>query len=57
MPRYHLSPLAEQDLEDIWLYTCDRWSLQQADDYHAGFVAAFEQIAAGQRHGQPVSIR
>ena len=28
---YRLSPLAEADLEDIWLYTFRNWSMEQAD--------------------------
>ena len=31
---YRLSPLAEQDLEDIWLYTLREWSADQADRYY-----------------------
>jgi plasmid stabilization system protein ParE len=30
---YYLSPLAEADLEDIWLYTFQTWSSEQADHY------------------------
>ncbi|MEN9895523.1 MAG: hypothetical protein RIR97_1375 [Pseudomonadota bacterium] len=28
-----LSPKAEHDLEDIWLYTYKNWSIEQADTY------------------------
>lgn len=38
---YRLSPLAQADLEDIWLYTLKTSSLEQADSYHADIVAAF----------------
>jgi toxin ParE1/3/4 len=55
--RYRLSPLAETDLEDIWLYTFRTWSIEQADSYHAGLVAAFEGLAAGQKTGRAVDIR
>jgi len=54
---YKLSPLAEADLEEIWLYTFKTWSLEQADSYHAGFVAAFEGLAAGTKAGRPVDVR
>ena len=30
---YRLSPAAQNDLEDIWLYTLEQWSVQQADRY------------------------
>ncbi len=55
--RYRLTPLAESDLEEIWLYTFRRWSIEQADRYHALVVAAFDEIAAGQRVGRPLNIR
>ncbi|WP_119273623.1 type II toxin-antitoxin system RelE/ParE family toxin [Taklimakanibacter deserti] len=54
---YKLSPLAEADLENIWLYTFQRWSLEQADSYHAAIVSAFEGLAAGTKRGRTVSIR
>lgn len=38
-----LSPKARQDLEDIWLFTAGRWSIEQAEvyirDLNAKFVA------------------
>lgn len=48
---FRLTPRAEVDLEDIFAYTARRWSLIQAEDYHAGFVAAFEKLASGERSG------
>lgn len=54
---YKLSPLAEADLEDIWLYTLRAWSLEQADDYHTGMVEAFAGLAAGTKIGRPVDVR
>lgn len=30
---YHISNEAESDLEKIWLYTIENWSLEQADRY------------------------
>jgi len=53
---YRLSPLAEADLEDIWLYTSAHWSKAQADTYHNSFVAAFEGLAAGAKRGRPVDV-
>lgn len=55
--RYRLSPLAEADLEEIWLYTFRTWSVEQADSYHGGLVTAFEGLAAGHKKGRPVDIR
>ncbi len=30
---YRLTPAAQNDLEDIWLYTAQQWSVAQADRY------------------------
>ncbi|MCR4377561.1 MAG: type II toxin-antitoxin system RelE/ParE family toxin [Rhodospirillales bacterium] len=54
---YRLSPRAESDLEEIWLYTFKNWSLKQADRYHNAIVEAFEDLAAGDKTGRPVDIR
>ncbi len=54
---YRLSPLAQADLEEIWLYTFTKWSLEQADSYLAGFVAAFEALATGMKAGRPIDVR
>ena len=54
---YRLTPLAEADLEQIWLYTSRNWSPEQADTYLAGIMAAFAGLAAGNRKGRPVLVR
>ena len=54
---YALSPLAEQDLEAIYLYTLRTWSREQALSYHSDLVAAFEGLAAGTKRGRPAIIR
>ena len=54
---YALSPLAEIDLEDIWLYTFQNWSLAQADSYHRDLVMAFEGLASGTKRGRNVDVR
>ena len=53
---YRLSPLAEADLEEIWLYTLKHWSLEQADSYLNSLVAAFEGLAAGTKQGRPADV-
>ncbi|KGE10506.1 type II toxin-antitoxin system RelE/ParE family toxin [Burkholderia gladioli] len=42
-----LTPLAEADLEDIWTYTFEQWSLEQAERYVGDLVEAFERLARG----------
>jgi toxin ParE1/3/4 len=53
---YRLSPLAEVDLEKIWLYTFEHWSLVQADTYHQSFVTAFNELASGKKQGRPSDV-
>ena len=52
-----LSPRAEADLEEIWLYTYRNWSIEQADGYHATIVDAFDGLATGRKTGRVVDIR
>ena len=46
MAEYRLSPAAEHDLEDIWLYTCRQWGVQQANSYIDMLTAAFVEVAS-----------
>ena len=52
---YRLSPLAEADIEDIWRYTLQNWSLGQADKYFSELMAAIEGLANGNRIGRSAS--
>ena len=54
---YRLRPLAEDDLENIWLYTFKNWSLEQADLYVRDIIANLEDLAAGRKAGHAVDIR
>ena len=54
---YRLSPLTQTDLEDIWLYTLENWSLEQADRYQNDILAPIAELAHGLRTGRPVDIR
>jgi toxin ParE1/3/4 len=54
---YRLSPRAESDLEGIWLYTFENWSLAQADRYHHALMAEIDALATGRRKGQRSSLR
>lgn len=51
MPSYHLSPLAEQDIEAIWEYSYENWGINQANDYIDELVTAFEGLAASSSKG------
>ena len=54
---YRLSPPAEADLEEIWLYTFRQWSLEQADGYHRIIMAAIEGLASGNNVRQRALVR
>ena len=52
-----LSKRAESDLEDIWLYTFESWSLEQAESYHSLLNQAFDGFAANTKVGRIADIR
>ena len=52
MANYQLTNLAVQDLTDIWNYTFDNWSEQQADVYYKQLVKGFENITTNQDIGR-----
>lgn len=54
---YRLYPCARADLEEIWLYTMEAWSLDQADSYLTDIIQTFEGLAKGTITGRPVDIR
>lgn len=41
---YRLHPAAERDLENIWRFTVERWSEEQAERYIEDLVRAFELL-------------
>lgn len=48
---YRLSPRAQKDLEDIWLYTFQQWSPTQADSYVSDVLSACKGLVAGEKVG------
>ena len=54
---YRLSPLAEADLEEIWLYTFSQWSVEQAEEYHNALIAGIEGLASGTNVPQRTDVR
>ena len=44
LSRYRLAPAAQDDLEDIWRYTVERWSITQADRYADILEDTFERL-------------
>ena len=45
MRKYRLTGLANRDLNEIWEYTFEKWSIKQADVYYEQFIESFYQIA------------
>jgi toxin ParE1/3/4 len=45
MAKFYLTPAAEKDLEEIWTFTCQQWSKEQADRYIDRLVQAFTDLA------------
>ena len=43
---YRLAPAAKTDLENIWLYTAQNWSADQADRYTDALEDAFDTLLA-----------
>ena len=43
--RYRISKQAIKDLENIWAYSCEKWSSEQADRYYELIVGEIEFIA------------
>ncbi|WP_432769393.1 MAG: type II toxin-antitoxin system RelE/ParE family toxin [Sphingopyxis sp.] len=54
MTRYLLPPAARRDIADIWLYTADRWGVDQADHYVGQIEDDLTKAAAGLRIVQPI---
>lgn len=45
MAEYRLTPAAERDLEAIWIYTAQHWSVEQANHYTDMLTGAFAELA------------
>jgi toxin ParE1/3/4 len=48
---YRLRPLAQADLEGIWIYSFEHWSTVQADEYLRGIRSALDELVAGHKRG------
>ena len=53
MFRLVLSPLAQDDIDKIWDYTCDEWGVDQADAYTTEIREACRNLALGKKQGRP----
>jgi toxin ParE1/3/4 len=55
MMSLRFSPAARIDLDGIWDYTAEHWSIGQADRYLQDIREACEGIAKGHRRGRSVA--
>lgn len=53
--KYKISKEARNDLEKIWLYTFENWSLQQADHYFDLIMDEIEYLAENPNSGKVYS--
>lgn len=52
MGKFTLTNKAVEDLGDIWTYTCERWSEQQADKYYQQLLDACQEVADDPKLGR-----
>lgn len=57
MKRLVFSPAAVADLDHIWDYTAEKWSVEQADNYVEDIWTACRALADGLKTGRPVEVR
>ena len=50
--RYKISVKASEDIENIWLYTFENWSLEQADRYINLIFDEIERLANNSNSGK-----
>lgn len=50
---YRISEEAINDLSDIWVYTFNKWSKEQADRYYSLIYSEIEFISANFKIGKP----
>lgn len=53
--KYKISNEAQNDLENIWLYTFETWSIEQADRYYNIIFDEIEFIAENPNSGKEYS--
>ena len=53
--KYRISKVAAIDLESIWLYTCETWSVEQADRYFNLLLDEIEYLSVNPESGKNFS--
>lgn len=52
MAKYYLTNKAVQDLSEIWDYTHDEWSENQADKYYNFLLESCQEVANNRKFGK-----
>lgn len=52
--KYVVSKKAVSDLEEIWFYTAEKWSVEQADRYYSLIFDEIEHICKNPAFGKPL---
>ena len=52
MSDYKLTNKAVEDLTEIWDYTIENWSEEQAEKYYLALISSFDDIAKNPRLGR-----
>lgn len=47
-PKFRISKRAIEDLENIWHYTSNKWSVEQADRYYRLIIEEIQNISTNQ---------
>lgn len=55
MAKYIFTIKSLEDLDEIWEYTCEEWSEEQADKYYLEHIETCETIAKSQSIGRKYS--
>lgn len=53
--KYKISTEAQNDIEEIWLYTFETWSAKQADRYYNLIIDEIESISKKPKSGKDYS--
>ena len=51
-PTYTIRQQARDDLESIWLYTLEKWGVEQADQYFHMIISRFSWLAENPKAGK-----
>ena len=57
MKELKLSPKAEEDLENIYIYTLEKWGISQADKYQDSLYSGFSSLLKHPKMGREYEHR